>query len=193
MPRTIVKPRSAFRGFTLIEILVVIAVAAILVTIAVMSFNLIDNDRAVQKQVIKLSSLIDMASDEAQIQGRDYGLEFLQAGYRFVEYDPFLETWSEVIGDELMRPRDLEEDMVVELFLEDHRVLLQAAAENIEEEEDDAGRDNTEHYLPHVLIMASGDITPFRLEIVRLTDDQTVGLKVEFGGELEIVRDDQEL
>ena len=73
MPRTIVKPRSAFRGFTLIEILVVIAVAAILVTIAVMSFNLIDNDRAVQKQVIKLSSLIDMASDEAQIQGRDYG------------------------------------------------------------------------------------------------------------------------
>ena len=163
MPRTIVKPRSAFRGFTLIEILVVIAVAAILVTIAVMSFNLIDNDRAVQKQVIKLSSLIDMASDEAQIQGRDYGLEFLQ------------------------------EDMVVELFLEDHRILLQEAAENIEEDEDDRGRDNTEHYLPHVLIMASGDITPFRLEIVRLTDDQTVGLKVEFGGELEIVRDDQEL
>ena len=193
MPRTNFKPRSASHGFTLIEILVVIAVAAILVTIAVMSFNLIGNDRAVQNQVIKLSSLIDMASDEAQIQGRDYGLEFLEAGYRFVEFDPFLETWSEVIGDELMRPRDLEDDMVVELFLEDHRVLLQAAAESFEDEDDDSKRDNTDDYLPHVLIMASGDITPFRLDIVRLTDDLAVGLKMEFGGELEIVRDDQEL
>jgi len=193
MPRPVLRHRSASRGFTLIEILVVIAVAAILVTVAVMSFNLIGNDRAVQKQAIKLSSLIEMASDEAQIQGREYGLEFLQAGYRFVEFDPFLETWSEVIGDEMMRPRELEEDMVIELFIEDRRVLLQAAAKNIEEDEEDTKRDVTDDYLPHVLIMASGDITPFRLQIIRLTDDLAVGLTKEFDGELEIVRDDQEL
>ena len=120
-PRKLVGAAHAGRGFTLIELLVVIAVAAILVTIAVMSFNLIGDDRAVQKQVVRLSSLIDMVSEEAQMQGRDYGLEFMQAVYRFVEYDPFLETWNEVIGDELLLPRGLDEDMVVELFLEDHR------------------------------------------------------------------------
>jgi general secretion pathway protein H len=192
LPCPHIKCRTAGRGFTLIELLVVIAIAAILVTIAVMSFNLIGDDRAVQKQVIKLSTLIDMASDEAQIQGRDYGLEFMQGGYRFVEYDPFLEVWSEVIGDDLLQPRALDEDMVVELFLEDHRVLLQAEAKDTESDEDEGQRDLTDDYLPHVLIMASGDITPFRLDIVRLTDELAVGLKIEYGGDLEIVRHDQE-
>jgi len=185
--------KTARRGFTLIELLVVIAIAAILVTIVVISFNLVGDDRAVQKQVVKLSTLIDMASEEAQIQGRDYGLEFLQTGYRFVEYDPYLNVWNEVIGDDLLRARSLDEDMVVELFLEDRRVLLQAKAKDIEVDDDKPNRDLTDDYLPHVLIMASGDITPFRLDIVRLTDDLAVGLEIEFGGKLEIVRHDQEL
>jgi general secretion pathway protein H len=192
LPCPHIKCRTDGRGFTLIELLVVIAIAAILVTIAVMSFNLIGDDRAVQKQVIKLSTLIDMASDEAQIQGRDYGLEFMQGGYRFVEYDPFLEVWSEVIGDDLLQPRALDEDMIIDLFLEDHRVLLQAEAKDTDSDEDEGNRDLTDDYLPHVLIMASGDITPFRLDIVRLTDELAVGLKIEFGGDLEIVRHDQE-
>jgi general secretion pathway protein H len=191
-PRLRAFRRAINRGFTLIELLVVIAVAAILVTIAVMSFNLIGDDRAVQKQVLKLSTLIDMASEEAQIQGREYGLEFMQGGYRFVEYDPYIETWNEVIGDDLLLPRTLEEGMVVELFLEDHRVLLQEQAK--ETSTDDEGkRDLTDDYLPHVLILASGDITPFRLEIVRLTDEMTVGLKLDVGGDLEMVSHDQEL
>jgi type II secretion system protein H len=185
--------RTAERGFTLIELLVVIAIAAILVTIVVISFNLVGVDRAVEKQVVKLSTLIDMASDEAQIQGRDYGLEFLQAGYRFVEYDPFLNVWNEVVGDDLLQPRALDDDMVVELFLEDRRVLLQAKAKDTEVDDDKPDRDLTDDYLPHVLIMASGDITPFRLDIVRLTDDLAIGLELEFGGTLEIVRHDQEL
>jgi len=192
-PRPRNQYRATARGFTLIELLVVIAVAAILVTIAVISFNLVRDDRAVQKQVIRLSSLIDMASDEAQIQGRNYGLEFMQGGYRFVEYDPYLDTWNEVIGDDLLQPRELDEDMVVELFLEDRRVLLQTEAKDTESDEDENDRDLTDDYLPHVLIMASGDISPFRLDIVRMTDEMAVGLKLELGGELEIVTDDQEL
>ena len=192
LPCSFIKCRTGGRGFTLIELLVVIAIAAILVTIGVLSFNLIGDDRAVQKQVVKLSTLIDMASDEAQIQGRDYGLEFMQAGYRFVEYDPYLDVWSEVIGDDLLQSRELDEDMVVELFLEDRRVLLQPEAKEIETDEEERNRDLTDDYLPHILIMASGDITPFRLDIVRLTDELAVGLKIEFGGDLEIVRHDQE-
>jgi len=193
MARPHTTDRTAGRGFTLIELLVVIAIAAILVTIVVISFNLVGDDRAVQKQVVKLSTLIDMASDEAQMQGRDYGLEFLQGGYRFVEYDPYLNVWNEVIGDDLLQPRVLDDDMVIELFLEDRRVLLQPKVKDTEPDEDNANRDLNDDYLPHVLIMASGDITPFRLDIVRLSDDLAVGLELEFGGKLEIVRHDQEL
>jgi hypothetical protein len=69
---------------------------------------------------------------------------------------------------------------------------LQAEAKDTESDEDEGNRDLTDDYLPHVLIMASGDITPFRLDIVRLTDELAVGLKIEYGGDLEIVRHDQE-
>lgn len=193
MPHPALARRILRRGFTLIELLVVIAVAAILVTIAVMSFNLIGDDRAVQKQVLKLSTLIDMASEEAQIQGREYGLELMQGGYRFVEYDHYLEAWSEVIGDDLLVPRELDQDMVIELFLEDRRVLLQETAKDTESGDEQAKRDLTDDYLPHILIMASGDISPFQLEIVRLTDEVTVGLKLEVGGDLEMINHDQEL
>ena len=64
------KCQASKRGFTLIELLVVIAVVGILISIAVVSFNLIRDDRGIQRQALQLSSLIDMASDEAQMQIR---------------------------------------------------------------------------------------------------------------------------
>ena len=187
--------RLAARAFTLIELLVVIALLGILISIAVVSFNLIGDDRGLQKEILKISSLMDLASDEAQMQGRDYGLEFLQTGYRFVEYDPFLDVWSEVIGDDLLRPRTLQEDMELELKLEDRRILLQSEASETQQEddEDETDRDLTDDYLPHVLILASGDITPFQLFVIRLTDRATAGLELKLGGELEVIVEDAEL
>lgn len=181
---------AAKRGFTLIELLVVIAIAGILIGIAILSLGLIRDDRGLEKQVLQIFALIDMVADEAQLQGRDYGLELLQTGFRFVEYDPFLEVWSEVTGDNLLRPRDLGEDMQLELILEGHQVLLQAAAKDTQEDENETGRDLSDDYLPHILIMASGDITPFHLQLVRQSDQLTMGLELEAGGELEIIRDD---
>jgi general secretion pathway protein H len=191
--RRATRRRDARRGFTLIELLVVIALLGILISIAVVSFNLIGDERGVHKEIKKLSSLIDLATDEAQMQGRDFGLEFLQTGYRFVEYDPYLDAWNEVIGDELLRPRTLQEDMELNLKLEDRRVLLQAEAKETEKEDDMNNRDLTDDYLPHVLILASGDITPFELYVLRRTDRVTVGLELKLGGELEVIVDDTEL
>jgi len=194
LPHCAPDPRLLRRAFTLIELLVVVAVVGILITMAVISFNLIGDDRAVQKQVLKLSSLIDLASEEAQMQGREYGLELMQGGFRFVEYDPFLDIWDEVYGDNLLRPRDLEEGMELELMLEDRRVLLQAQAKETQaaEDENERDRDLSEDYLPHILIMASGDITPFRLQVVRLNDESVVGLQLVAGQSIEVVADEQD-
>jgi general secretion pathway protein H len=194
LPHCAPDPRLLQRAFTLIELLVVVAVVGILITMAVISFNLIGDDRAVQKQVLKLSSLIDLASEEAQMQGREYGLELMQGGFRFVEYDPFLDIWDEVYGDNLLRPRDLEEGMELELMLEDRRVSLQAQAKETQaaEDENERDRDLSEDYLPHILIMASGDITPFRLQVVRLNDESVVGLQLVAGQSMEVVADEQD-
>ncbi len=127
-----------------------------------------------------------MASDEATLQGRDFGLELLQTGYRFVEHEPLTGQWSEVFGDDLMRLRQLAQDTEFELFLEDRRVLLDTDAADSARDDDTDDNDLSHDYLPHILILSSGDITPFRLEIVRNTDRTRVALGVSASGEITV-------
>lgn len=192
LPKRVLGKQVLNRGFTLIELLVVIAAIGILISIAVVSFNLISDDRGLQKQALQLSSLIELASDEAQMQGRDFGLELLQRGFRFVEYDSYLEVWDAVAGDDLLRQRELAQDMELELILEERRVLLQDQAADTQQD-GESKRDLNADYLPHILIMASGDITPFQLLLIRQTDQLTVSLELQVGGELEISNNDQQL
>jgi len=178
------------RAFTLIELLVVIVIIAIISAVALLSLGILGDDRNLQREVRRLSSLIELANDEAMIQGRDYGLEIMESGYRFVEYDPFLNRWYEMIGDNLLRPRQVEEGMEFELFIEDRRVLLDTEAAETEQEEDD--RNLIDDYIPHILIMSSGDVSPFELRLLRPNDRAALTLTMSLAGELEIEGNDQE-
>lgn len=173
-------------GFTLIEVLVVVTIIGIISAVVVLSLGNLGDDRELQTEARRITSLIEMASDEATLQGRDFGLEFLQTGYRFVEYDALTGQWSEVFGDELMRLRQLAQDTEFDLFLEDRRVLLDIDA--VDSAQNDDADDNylRQDYLPHILILSSGDITPFRLEIVRNTDRSSVSLGVSANGEISV-------
>jgi len=177
-------------AFTLIEVLVVVIIIAVISAIALLSFGILGDDRNLQREARRLSSLIELANDEATIQGREYGLEILQSGYRFVEHDPLLNQWHELLGDDFLRPRQLGEDMEFQLFLEDRRVLLDTSAADTEREEEDT--DLTDDYLPHILIMSSGDVSPFELRLLRPSDRAALTLTMSLAGELEIQDDDQQ-
>lgn len=183
-------------GFTLIEILVVLVIIGILLSVALLSFGILSDDDDMTREARRLSSLIQLVSDEATTQGRDFGLEFMTAGYRFVEYDPLLDQWFEVIGDDYLVQRNLDEGVEFELFLEERKVLLHTEAQETErdqdEDEDNYGlnRDLTDDYLPHVLIMSSGDVTPFELRFLRLADRSELLLTMSLAGEIDIQADD---
>jgi general secretion pathway protein H len=177
-------------GFTLIELLVVVVIMGIISAMILLSFGILGDDRALQQQARRISSLLELATDEAVMQGRDFGLEFIQTGYRFVEHDAALNQWHEVIGDDLLRPRQLEEGMEFELRLEDRQVSLANEAANTEVDEESADRDRNT-YLPHVLILSSGDVTPFNLRLVRHADRSEVLLEMTLAGEIEIRTDEQ--
>ena len=152
------------------------------------------------REARRLSSLIQLVTDEATTQGRDFGVEFMTVGYRFVEHDPLLDQWFEVIGDDYLVQRTLEEGMEFELTLEERRILLhteaqETAREEVEEEEPLLvnrleNRDLTDDYLPHVLILSSGDVTPFELRMIRDADRRELLLTLSLAGELEILQDD---
>jgi len=180
-------------GFTLIEVLVVLVIIAIISAFAILGLGNLDDDRELQNEARRLTALIEMASDEATLQGRDFGLELSQRGYRFVEYDPLTEQWFEVTGDDLMRPRTLAEDTEFDLFLEDRRVSLRLEAAEVEHsDDDDDDRALSDDYLPHILVLSSGDISPFVLEIFRSTDRTSVQLSASPTGELKVGKSEDE-
>ena len=189
-------------GFTLIELLVVVVVIGIISAMALLSFGILGDDRALQQQARRMSSLVELATDEAMMQGRDFGLEFSKYGYRFVEHDPLTNQWHAVVDDELLRPRQLEDDMEFELLLEDRPVELNEQVAKIEVEEDsdeteDSGlgdsddRNSDDDYLPHVLILSSGDVTPFNLRLVRWSDRAEVWIEMTVAGEIQIRSEEQ--
>ena len=194
--------RDSRSGFTLIELLVVIVIVGIVSAVVMLSAGLLGSaERELEEEARRLEALVELAEDEALMQGRDFGLELLQSGYRFVEHDPQSRQWFELAGDELLRPRQLEEGLSLALFLEDRRIELDARAADIasgedddedeEEDEERNERDGEDDYAPHVLILSSGDVTPFHLSILRETDGAEVVLATNPAGELEVRTDEQ--
>ncbi len=184
-------PSASSRGFSLIEILVVLVIAAIIMSIAVLSLGAIGNDRDVEREAQRMRSLLQLALDEAELQGRDFGIEFIRQGYRFVEYDPLFESWAEVGGDDLLRPRSLPEGYEMELYLEDRQVELELeAAETDDKEEENSPL--LEKYAPHGLILSSGDISPLDVDIIRRIDNVSVRITVSTEGNIELVIEDDD-
>jgi len=176
-------------GFTLIEILVVLVIVGIIMAVALLSFGILGDDRGLEKDARRLSSLIGILSEDAQIQGREFGLEFMRAGYRFVEYDPLVDQWFEILDDDYMRQREMDPGVELELYIEDRKFLLHEESSKTEVDKDKPQRDLTDDYLPHVLIFSSGDITPFELRFLRPADRSEVILERTLEGELEIRKD----
>jgi general secretion pathway protein H len=170
---------AAQRGFSLLELLVVIAIIGILVGAVVLSTDVVGADRDVEQEVQRLRSMIGLLHEEALMQGRDYGLMFTSTGYRFYVYDYKQLQWAEPAQDRLLREHALARPLELALALEDREVKLVREFESQEIE-------NPE---PQVLILASGEVTPFELDVYR---DRTGGhfkLTAEIDGTTEVSRD----
>ncbi len=187
-----VTPAQRSGGFTLIEILVVIIVVAILVSVALISSGTLRDDRDLQVEATRIAALLELALDEATLQGREFGIELMLGGYRFVEYDTLAGVWVEIPGDDMLRIRDLPEELELELYLEGKRVLLDdEPAEFDDPDEMQLSRVGT-RYSPHLLIYSSGDVTPFELHVIRDHDDQRRSIHVDTLGNVRFDVEDDE-
>lgn len=177
-------------GFTLIEILVVVIIIATISGIALMSMNLIGDDRELDTERKRLATLIEVAQDEAMMQGREFGLELMTSTYRFVEFDPFTFQWSEILGDEIFRLRQLPDGMEFELYVEDKLIVLENDPKEFEDP-DKAGMSTTiETYAPHLFVFSSGESTAYEIRFKRPLNDQQIVMRGNVLGEVEFVDED---
>ena len=185
--RRTVRNRRHAAGLTLIELLVAVTVIGIIVSISLLSVNLLRDDRELRDEARRIGTLLAAAQDEALLQGREFGLELMRSSYRFVEYDPYETRWLEMRDDDIFRPRKLPDGMEFELRLEDKPVVLKTEAAVIDDPDKPTVSASSRKYAPHIMIFSSGESTPFELRIAQQSQQQAVFLQGDVLGAIEVM------
>lgn len=147
-------PQRLQRGFTLLEIMVVVVIVGIMISLATLSIGSIAEDSTAE-HARRLEALLDLSLEEAGIRGRELGLRFYQHQYEFstrvqgVDEDGnAVWLWTPLADDGMLKTRNLGDDVTLELEVEGEEVTLEYEA------------DSDEVYEPQVFILSSGDIEP---------------------------------
>lgn len=193
------------RGFSLLELLVVVVIIGILATMFTLSVGITSGDRELEREADRLQALLQLASEDAVLQGRELGLRFYPDAYEFSVLDPVENRWQVVALDPLLRERKLAEDVELLVTIEGREIDLdaareerderraaaaEAAAESEDDEQDEEEEKAEAGYRPQVFLFSSGDLTPpFSIEMRRRFGDLRLTLEVAETGEIELTRD----
>ena len=168
----------ATRGFTLLELLVVLVIVGILVSMLTLSVGLVGEDSALRREAERLEALVQMAGEETMLNGFEMGLRFYRRAYEFSIYRDDTDEWTPLVDDELFRHRDIPQAVELDLELEGRQVILEFQAVD------------DENYRPQVFIMSSGDVTPFNLRFREAFSSDGYQVLIEADGSAEIKHDE---
>jgi general secretion pathway protein H len=152
--------RQLAAGFTLIELMVVVVIIGVVITATLLSVSGSGRDTQLEQERDRLGALIDYVRERAALQTVEYGLRCEIGDYRFVMYDPRTAKWTQDPLDDSLRVRTLPAGLELALIIEDHAIVLPKRT--------DATRsDAPTDYTPQVMLFSSGDLTSFKLTLLR--------------------------
>lgn len=158
---------SAIAGYTLIEVMVVIAIMALLTSI-VIPYLPVDKTKQLLATADRFKLQISYAQSQSILQSQDMGLMLTEAGYQFVQRAP--EAWQPV-DDEGIPPVKLDNFLTQQLFIEEVEYLSEEPL-------------GDEPVAPAVLFFSSGETTPFEYRL-NLSESAYVRLKFDALGDVE--------
>lgn len=138
--------KSRLTGFTLLELLVVLVIVGITLGFAVLSLGLRSDKDIVLEESRRIAALMQLASEEAVVQGRELAMQLDGPDYRFLVLDN-KNKWQVIEEDEVLRERRLPEGIQAELVVEGIARSSVTSA---------GGR---------VYFYSSGEVSPFRLSL----------------------------
>jgi general secretion pathway protein H len=148
------------KGFTLVEILVVVVIMAVVISLAVLSIGTTGRDNQLDQEGRRIQALIDLLHERASLEGRDFGVSVQPDGYDFLVYDTIRDAWHKFDLENEYRHRNLPKGVSFQLQLDQQTVVLKAVDKSL------SGGAPT---APQLAIAASGEGTPFRLILLRDT------------------------
>lgn len=163
-------------GFTLLELLVVIVIIGIITSMAVVSTRVLGGDHEMDQEGKRLVAVLTQAREDAMLEGRDVGLRLDARGYDFMRYDGRNERWDLVSEDPLLRERSFPDGVEATLQLESREARLPERVAPTE-------RDRPQ---PQVVLMASGDVVPFEVQLVRAGTEEIRAVAGSADGRFEL-------
>jgi len=134
------------RGFTLIEILVVVVIFAVLAGAVTLAVGGVGGERQLGRQAEQVRALFGYACEQAELSGRDLGITLDTHGYRFSVAAG--NDWIAAQANEL-RPRQWLAGTAPTLSRDDQSIAVVEKAPD----------------KPQLVCFSSGELTPFRLEL----------------------------
>lgn len=165
-----------WNGFTLLEVLVVLLIVGIVASFAVLAVGNRSLDDRLTLEARRLNQLIHLASDTAVIQSTQVGLIVNAHDYRFVALRDG--KWVPFPAPGPLRPRKLPEPLTAVLHT-DGLNMPEASRKAL------GGEDNPP---PQVLILSSGEMTPFRLEVDAAGADAYYRIDADLLGHVKMTR-----
>ncbi len=167
-------------GFTLLELMVVVVIAALLFTFVALSINPNTAEDNLKLEARRFNHLLQLLLDEAILKGEDYGIEFAPREYRFLRLQQ--NKWTPIENDKILRKRELPEEMEMELAVENTDIVIDKTGIDGEKDDRDAIK-------PQVFVLSSGEITPeFELQFYYPTLATRYAVRAQFDGKHNIAQ-----
>ena len=158
------------RGFTLIEILVVVAIVGVLALALTLSVAA-SSDRQLEGAAERFSALLGHACEQAELRGREIGVALGAGGYTFQRLDG--DAWQSLADHAELRARSWPPGLGIGITREGRPLSLASPDEDT---------------VPQLVCFSSGELTPFVLELALGDSDARYRVEGHGDGRLSTTR-----
>lgn len=173
-------PRCHPRGFTLVEILLVVVIIGVMAGLATLAVGS-KAPRQLQQEAERLHQRLRLAQDEALFNQKNLGVLLSDSGYRLLQYDEKDDRWLPLQTDlnssgGVLRDGGRYEftiPVVVSLALTGAPLQLSRKDASQLDLSDRFNSDNNESLQPELVLLANGEMSPFTLTLQRQQDERS--------------------
>ena len=155
------------KGFTLLELIVVVALAGIIVAGVLLNSSLINPHQKFETLTDQTAKLIHHAHQQAQLNNENYALSLTKTGYVFLIFEG--DVWAPM-NEKILLEKSVPKKYKQELSI-DGKLVSALKKDKFE---------------PHILLLASGEMSPFEWVFSDFYNDLEITITGQFNGKINI-------